>query len=125
VSLSALSPDFDKPIQSPIKLLASYRHLYRIKGILHHKVCIQLIYLLEHRLSVWLLRFREQQKLGSCKGLETLDAELRGFKDFEASGAGMEWCGEEVGGWCWVGGGVWTELARYCVHAKQILSANT
>src|SRR5438105_1655623 len=78
------SPNLDKSIQPPIKLLTSDRHLDCIKRILHHIVRIQLVYLLHHGIDIRLLGFCKEQKLRASLRLEALDAEVAGFEDFEA-----------------------------------------
>ena len=83
---ATLSSRPHKLIQAPIKLVASNRHLQRIKRILHHKIRVQLVALLDDDIDICLGRLREQQELDSRRRLEAAQAEVRRFQDFETRG---------------------------------------
>jgi hypothetical protein len=113
-------PDLDEAIQAPIKLLAPNRHLDGIERVLHDVVGIQLIYLLHHCVHIGLLRLSEEQELDTGLCLETLDAEVGAFEDFNTGRVDREGleveCGSRrrrrAGGWDW------RELRCYGVHSK-------
>jgi len=57
----SVSPSrLDVLVQALIKLLTSNRHLDCVKGILHHKIHIQLIHPAYHHINIRLRWFREQ-----------------------------------------------------------------
>ena len=62
----------DKLIQPIVKLMTPNRHLQRIKRILHDKIRIKLITLLDNHLHIRLRRFRQKQKLDPRIRLETV-----------------------------------------------------
>ena len=87
---SSSSPDFYESIQSPVKLFAPDRHLHCVEWVLHHIVCIQLVYLLHHCVHIRLLRLREEEELHSRLCLKALYAEMRAFQNFNAGRADWE-----------------------------------
>jgi hypothetical protein len=112
------SPDLHESVQASVELLTSNRHLDGIEWVLHHEIRIQLVNLLQRRLGIRLSWLRKEQELDARKCLETLHAELRRLEDFDARGARVERCREDVrGGRGIVGGWVGAELASDCMHS--------
>ena len=68
----------------PIKRLTPYRHFQLIERILGHIIRIQFVHLPHDDIDIWLVWFREQEKLRARKCLEASKAEVGRFEDFDA-----------------------------------------
>lgn len=73
---AVLASKLHKSIKTPVELFTPYWHLYRIEGVLHYEVRIQLVDLLHHAVNVRLLGFGKEKELCACERLETLHAEV-------------------------------------------------
>lgn len=68
----------------PIKSFTPNRHFQLIERILRHIIRIQFVHLPNDDIDVWLVWFREQEKLRTSKCLEASQAEVGRFEDFDA-----------------------------------------
>ena len=71
-----------------IKSLAPYGHFQLIKWIFGYVIGIELVDFPYGNIDVRLMRFAEKQELCASEGLETGEAEERGFEDFDTSALG-------------------------------------
>ncbi len=62
-------------IKSPIPSLHPNGHFQLVERILHHKVCISLIYPLHEKVCIWCQRICEEQEFHPCQSLQAAQPE--------------------------------------------------
>ena len=90
------SPD---PSPKPsIKFLTPYWHLQGIKRILRNVICVEFIHLSHDSVTIWLMRFREQQEFDPSGSLEASQSEVGAFENFKAAQLRTRYRGRYWGG---------------------------